>query len=225
MRGAPSAETHGRAAARHAPPPRPHRCHDATSLVPSTISCRRLFVRQTQLALALSTLVLVSDLCGQAPLDAAVRTLKPGQTVRIRAHGGDRIESRILSVRADSAALSLEGASTPLDGAAIDSLWVRGRATGTGAIIGAAVLGIASIPVGQALCGGLSESASSCGGSDVTVPSFLVGAAGGALIGAAIGAGIPKWRLRYARAAPVQGALRRLRQGRLGLGIAYTVGW
>ncbi len=150
-------------------------------------------MRQTQLALALSTLVLVSDLCGQAPLDAAVRTLKPGQTVRIRAHGGDRIESRILSVRADSAALSLEGASTPLDGAAIDSLWVRGRATGTGAIIGAAVLGIASIPVGQALCGGLSESASSCGGSDVTVPSFLVGAAGGALIGAAIGAGIPKW--------------------------------
>src|SRR5207247_2104616 len=168
MRGAPSAETHGRAAARHAPPPRPHRCHDATSLVPSTISCRRLFVRQTQLALALSTLVLVSDLCGQAPLDAAVRTLKPGQTVRIRAHGGDRIESRILSVRADSATLSLEGASTPLDGAAIDSLWVRGRATGTGAIIGAAVLGIASIPVGPALCGGLSESARSLGGSEVS---------------------------------------------------------
>jgi len=181
-------------------------------------------VRQTQFVLALSSLFLVSDVCGQAPLDAAVRTLKPGQTVRIRAHGGNRIESRILSVRAETPALLLQADSTPLDGSSIDSLWVRGRRTGLGAIVGAVVFGAATSGAGLAICKGLSESASSCG-SDTTVPLFLAGAAGGALIGAVIGAAIPKWRLRYARAVPVQGALRRLRHGRLGLGIAYTVGW
>jgi len=153
---------------------------------------------RAQVALALSTLAFASDLCAQGSIEAALRTLKQGQTVRIRVHGGDRIESRIISVRAESLALWLDGASAPLDGAAIDSLWVRGRATSTGAIVGAVVTGAGSSAAGLAFCKAVSESASSCG-SDTTVPFFLAGAAGGALIGAAIGAGIPKWRLRYAR--------------------------
>jgi len=48
---------------------------------------------------------------------------------------------------------------------------------------------------------------------------------GGALIGAVIGTAIPKWRLRYTRGLPVRAALRSLPRGRLGLGLAYTVGW
>jgi len=182
-------------------------------------------VRLTQFTLALSTLVVVSDLGGQAPLEAAVRTLKPGQTVRIRVHGGDRIESRIRSLQAESLALQLVGDSAAFDVAAIDSLWVRGRATRTGAIAGAAVVGVASFAFWGALCSGLSEGSGGCEEWGQVTAYSVAGAGVGALIGAGVGALVPKWRLRYARALPVQGALIRLPLGRLGLGVAYTVGW
>jgi hypothetical protein len=181
-------------------------------------------VRLAQLALTLSTLVLVSDLGGQAPLEAVIRTLKPGQTVRIRVHGGDRIGARIRSLQAGSLPLQLVGDSGAFDVAAIDSLWVRGRATRTGAIAGAAVVGVASFAFWGALCSGLSDGGGCKEWGRVTAYS-VAGAGVGALIGAGIGALQPKWRLRYARALPGQGTLIHLPRGRLGLGVAHTVGW
>lgn len=182
-------------------------------------------MRLTQFALALSTLVLVSDLGGQAPLEAAVRTLKPGQTVRIRVHGGGRIESRIRSLQTESLTLQLVGDSTAFDVAAIDSLWVRERATGTGAIAGAAVVGVASFAFWSGLCTALNDGPGGCKDWGNVTAYSVVGAGGGALIGAAVGALQTKWRLRYARDLPGQGTLIRLPLGRLGLGVAYTVGW
>jgi hypothetical protein len=181
-------------------------------------------VKLAQLALTLSALVLASELGGQAPLEAAVRTLKPGQTVRIRVHGGDRIESRIRSLQAGSLPLQLVGDSAAFDVSAIDSLWVRGRATRTGAIAGAAVVGVASVAFWGALCSGLSDGGGCKEWGRVTAYS-VAGAGVGALIGAGIGALQPKWRLRYARALALQGTLIRLPPGRLGLGVACTVGW
>jgi len=175
-----------------------------------------------QATLALSVLSVVSDLCAQGSIDTALSALKPGQTVRLRVQGGDRTQSRVLSVRTESPTLWLEGASAPYEGAAIDSLWVRGRATAAGAIVGAVVLGGATFGVTSAICQSVNESP--CG-SETTVPLVLAGAAGGALIGAVIGTAIPKWRLRYTRGLPVRAALRSLPRGRLGLGLAYTVGW
>jgi hypothetical protein len=182
-------------------------------------------VRLTQFALVLSTLVHASDLGGQAPLEAAVRTLKPGQTVRIRTHGGDRIESRIRSLRGESLALQLVGDSAAYDVAAIDSLWVRGTATRTGAIAGAAVVGVASVAFWAALCQGLSDGPGGCTEWGRVTGYSLAGAGAGALIGAGVGALLPKWRLRYARALPVHSALTHLPLGRLGLGVTYAVGW
>ena len=198
--------------------------NDATSLAPRIINFRWSFVRFAQFALALSTLVLVSDLGAQAPLETAIRTLKPGQTVRIRVHGGDRIESRIRSLQAESLPLQLVGDSAAFDVAAIDSLWVRGRATRTGAIVGAAVVGVASFAYWAALCTALSDGQGCKDWGHVTAYS-VAGAGVGALIGAAVGAIQPKWRLRYARALPGQGTMMRLPLGRLGLGVAYAVGW
>jgi len=179
-------------------------------------------VRLTQFALVLSTLV-HSDLGGQAPLEAAVRTLKPGETVRIRVHGGDRIESRIRSLRAESLALQLVGDSAGFDVAAIDSLWVRGTATRTGAIAGAAVVGLASVAFWAGLCQALSDGPGGCTEWGRVTGYSLAGAGAGALIGAGVGALVPKWRLRYARPLPVQTALTPLPLGRLGLGVAYAV--
>lgn len=183
-------------------------------------------MRLTQFVLALSALVLVTDLGGQAPLEAAVRTLKPGQTVRIRVHGGDRIESRIISLQTEPLGLQLVGTSAAVDVAAIDSLWVRGRATRIGAIAGAVVAGVGSFAFWALLCSGLNDTAE--GGCDEwgTVTAFSVaGAGGGALIGAGLGALVPRWRLRYARATPVQGTLMLLPKGGLGFRVAYTIGW
>jgi hypothetical protein len=182
-------------------------------------------VRLTQFALVLSTLALVPDLDAQAPLEAAVRTIKPGQTVRIRVHGGVRIESRIRSLRAESLALQLVGDSAAFDVAAIDSLWIRGTAARTGAITGAAVVGVGSFAFWAALCAGLSDGSGGCKQWGRVTAYSLAGAGAGALIGAGVGALVPKWRLRYARALPVQGTLTHQPLGRLGLGVAYAVGW
>ena len=182
-------------------------------------------MRLTQFALALSTLVVVSDLGGQAPLEAAVRTLKPGQTVRIRVHGGDRIESRIRSLRAEPLALQLAGDSTGFDVGAIDSLWVRGTAARTGAIVGAAVVGAASLALWAAVCEGASDVSGGCNEWGTVTAYSVAGAGVGALVGAGVGALVPKWRLRYARAPRVPGALTLLPQGRVGLGVSYKVGW
>ena len=181
-------------------------------------------MRLAQFALALSTLVIVSDLGGQTTLEATVRTLKPGQTVRIRVHGGDRIGARIRSLQAGSLPLQLVGDSGAFDVAAIDSLWVRGRATRTGAIAGAAVVGVASVAFWAGLCTALSDGGGCNDWGRVTAYS-VAGAGVGALIGAGVGASVPKWRLRYARALPGQGTLIHLPRGRLGLGVAHTVGW
>lgn len=182
------------------------------------------FFSTARVALVLSVLPLASDLCAQRSIDAAFSDLKPGQTVRLRTQGGDRSQSRVDSVQTESLALWLEGASTPYDGATLDSLWVRGRASTTGAIVGGLVLGSATFAAGALLCSGLDEGNSCTEWGTVTAFS-LAGAAGGALLGAAIGSAIPKWRLRYTRGLPVRGALRTLPQGRFGLGIAYAVGW
>lgn len=128
-----------------------------------------------QATLALSVLSVVSDLCAQGSIDTALSALKPGQTVRLRVQGGDRTQSRVLSVRTESPTLWLEGASAPYEGAAIDSLWVRGRATAAGAIVGAVVLGGATFGVTSAICQSVNESP--CG-SETTVPLVLAGAAG-----------------------------------------------
>lgn len=181
-------------------------------------------MRLTKFALALCTLVHVSDLGGQTPLDSAVRTLKPGERVRIRVRGGDRIESRIVSVQAAPLGLQLTGAGAALDAAGIDSLWVRGEATRIGTNTGAVVGGVLSFAFWAAVCSGVSEG-KGCDAWDAVAALSVAGVIGGALLGAGIGALVPKWQLRYARPLPVQGALILLPNGSVGLRVAYMVGW
>jgi len=155
------------------------------------------FVRLTRFTLALSSLVLVSDLGGQVPLDSAVKTLKPGETVLIRVSGDDRIESRMISVQTEPLGLHLSGASAAVDAGAIDSLWVRGRATRGGTKIGAVVGGALLFLFGAAWCTALNEGI--CDQWGLVGVYSVVGAGTGALIGAGIGGLVPRWQLRFAR--------------------------
>ncbi len=87
--------------------------------------------------------------------------------------------------------------------AEIDSVWVRGRATRKGMVVGAVVGGVGL----AAVAAGLASIFEGVGFGDtdydtgmvvrVGVGGLLVGAAGGAVIGAGIGALIPRWRRGY----------------------------
>ena len=121
--------------------------------------------------------------------------LKPGQTVRVKTTGGSRFVTRLGAGAGDS---SFALAETPFETARVDSLWVRGRAVGTGALVGAAVVTPLSFAFYAWICTMVAEG-NGCDAWDTVTGLALATGAGGALIGAGVGALIPKWRLHYAR--------------------------
>ncbi len=148
--------------------------------------------------LVLTTLTLApGGLVAQVFRDAVLTRLQAGQMVRARTVDGRRIEARLSAIDRDPLTLRLLGHEAPLPVASIDSLWVRGRATKTGAIVGA----LAGVPL-VAIYAGVSCTSDVlvyhgfCAAGPIILAG-LAGAAGGALIGTAVGAAIPKWRLAY----------------------------
>jgi len=123
-------------------------------------------------------------------------TLEPGQTVRVRTAGGDRFSTRLGGGFTDS--LRFAHAGIPFQPGRVDSLWVRGHATKTGMIVGAAVAAPLSFGFFAFVCEVVSEG-SGCDQYGTVALLGLAGGAAGALVGAGIGSLIPKWRLRYAR--------------------------
>jgi hypothetical protein len=81
----------------------------------------------------------------------------------------------------------------------VDSLWLRGRAMRTGAVVGALVVGGATVAIAVGFCSAYSERGRCDLTGPATVPVVLGGFGGGALLGGGVGALIPAWRLRYAR--------------------------
>jgi hypothetical protein len=166
------------------------------------------------IVLALSS---VSGLLGQEPSTALFSTLKAGQVVRVRARAGERIVSRVVAVRGDSLVLSSEGAVVAFDPTTIDSLWLRGRATVVGAIVGAATGALGSVAVSSAVCHSIREGFL-CGESRTAVAWST---AGGAALGAGIGYVVRTWRLRYGR-DPARAARPTVPDG-IGLGVAVPL--
>lgn len=128
-------------------------------------------------------LLLTASVGGAQGQEDVLGSLKSGQTVRVRPLGGPRFVTE------------LDGS---LDAARVDSLWVRGRATATGALVGAAVVAPVCFALFARLCTSVGEGQGCSEWGTVTGVSLMAGA-GGALIGAGIGALVPRWRLRYAR--------------------------
>jgi hypothetical protein len=125
---------------------------------------------------------------------SALDSLKPGQTVRVRAGHEPRFTTR-LGPTSDQL---FDRAERPFEPGRVDSLWVRGHAVKTGAIVGAAVVTPAAFAFFAWVCDFAAEGGGCNEWGKVTAFSLVMGA-GGAAIGAGVGALIPKWRLRYAR--------------------------
>jgi hypothetical protein len=118
--------------------------------------------------------------------------------VRVATSGGERAEGRLL--RASSQALTLARGDTertlPLGGR--DSVWVRGRATTPGAVVGG-LAGLALTGAAVALFYSVCEDGTDdpCTGQQTFIPFGIVAVGGGALLGAAVGSLFPRWRRHY----------------------------
>lgn len=139
-----------------------------------------------------------SPLAGQETpaggLDSAtVLQLKPDRFVRIQIPDLGRVQGHVGFRTATELVLKSEGEHKTISLGAVDTLWVRGRRTGTGALIGA-ILGAGGGALLGALVGGLCEY--DCDG-DYVIGGGVFGAAVGGVTGAIIGAAIPRWRRVY----------------------------
>jgi hypothetical protein len=148
--------------------------------------------------IAILTLLATAATSLQAQDTAAFGRLTPGQTVRVKTTGGSRFVTQLGAAPGAPLSPSFDLASVPFQAARVDSLWVRGHATMTGAIVGAAIFTPLSFGFWALVCEAVSEGSGCTSWGAVTLLA-LGGGAGGAALGAGVGYLIPKWRLRYAR--------------------------
>ncbi len=126
-------------------------------------------------------------------LMSAVARLKPDKTIKVHLQGFREVRGVYQSVTEDSVYLVTGGTQKGLALTDVKALWERGRATRTGLLLGGIVVG-----AGGAVLGAI---ASAIGGQDEGGSWALIGGglglASGAVVGGVIGAGVPKWRLRF----------------------------
>ena len=131
------------------------------------------------------------------PAEPVLASLAPARpVVRLRADQA-RVTGRLLAAGGGRAALGIGADTQVVWLRAVDSVWTRGRAWKTGAIVGGAV-GMALLGAfTSVIVSGLCEVDCDNAGLEGAVVGGLVGLGGGALLGAAVGAAIPKWKRRF----------------------------
>jgi len=130
---------------------------------------------------------------------SALARLRVGQWARIRTRGDGFVQGWI-SKSPDLVTLrSADGPTIEVPTSSVDSLWVKGGThAGRGALIGGAVAGIGL----GALFAAVAADANSRGSGDpcpcdpggLFAVGLVIGGAGGALVGALIGAAVPQWQ-------------------------------
>jgi hypothetical protein len=129
-------------------------------------------------------------------------SLPPGAAVRVEVRNGERVEGLFDQYRADSLLIrsaALAPVGVPLD--SVSRVWVQGRATKTGMLVG----GLVGIPLGVLAGAGLCDferrqennlgEEVSC--TEHYIGATAVGAAAGVAVGALVARFIPKWHLRF----------------------------
>ena len=122
----------------------------------------------------------------------AFESLADSQWVCLAVPNVGRHEGRLLERSSDTVVLSAEAEPLRVPATTIDTLWTRGTAVKTGAIVGA----LTGLALGVAT--GLTEA----GGEDISKGDAVLilgglGLGGGALLGSLFGLVIPKWHRQY----------------------------
>jgi uncharacterized membrane-anchored protein len=142
-------------------------------------------------------LVLCAPALAAQSADSVLAPLVPKTSmIRLRTQGTE-MTGRLLALTSGVATLETTSGNRTASLASVDSIWVRGRATKSGAIIG----GVAGAVLFGAFVGYAVSGLCEVDCDNSFIEGALVGGAlglgGGALLGAGIGALIPKWRLRF----------------------------
>jgi hypothetical protein len=123
----------------------------------------------------------------------AFESLADSQWVRLAVLGVGRQEGRLLERTSDQVVLSAEPQPLRVPATTIDTLWTRGSAVKTGAIVGA-LTGLA-LGVGVGLLA--SETGEDISRTDAALILGGLGLGGGAILGTLTGLATPKWHRRY----------------------------
>jgi len=125
--------------------------------------------------------------------------MKVGQHVRVDVSQIGRVEGRFLVANGTTLTLARDDVPIQIRLPDIERLWVRGRATRKGAFIGAGVGVLVGIVGGLLISSVACEpiDGGDCTAAEVAAVTGLLGGAGGAVVGAAVGFAIPTWRLRF----------------------------
>lgn len=131
----------------------------------------------------------------RASLDSV--RLDPGRTVQVSVDGV-RVHGVVRGGDASSVVLRVRSVDRTIDRGAIDSLWVLGRNTKRGAVIGGASFGALGTYFALTdFWAGAGESTGDSGGALVRVRGAVAVTAVGAVLGGAVGTVLPNWRLRF----------------------------
>ena len=128
--------------------------------------------------------------------DSAVARLNAGQQIRISAEGMQRFVGRAGVAANDTLDLAQDDAVRRIPILAIDTLWVRGRATRNGVIIGGAMLGSFTAIFAAAWTASC-ETATCTSVPLAALGGFLMGGTVGATLGGFIGGAVRTWKRTY----------------------------
>ena len=130
---------------------------------------------------------------------AALAKVSPGRQVMVAVPVSGRVRGALSRVDDSTLALQVDSAGMvriPLIG--VDTLWVRGRAAKTGAILGAIPGALFLGASAGLLCEIAKGDGSTCSTAALTAGGVVAGGIGGAIVGGLVGAAIPKWHRRFA---------------------------
>jgi hypothetical protein len=129
-------------------------------------------------------------------VEARLQQLKSDSYLRVAVVGDGTIAGRLSDRGAGSFSLAMDSGSRTLRVDQVEALWVRGRATRTGAVVGGIVGVVSGVLFGLWVEKTFYEGVDPNYAGAAARGGVIFGAAGLAL-GAVIGTAIPKWHQKY----------------------------
>ena len=175
----------------------------APQLMGGSVTCPRRGRMRHALTVAMMLILLpLASASSQEPIPpvqsraVAVRTLGIGQRVRLDVVQLGRVQGVVFGINESELTLTDDAELKRIALPEIQRLWVRGRATKTGVLVGSVAGLIAGLAYGF-LIGEVACAETDCTRTEVAAIVGLVSGAGGAVVGGSIGLVVHKWHLRF----------------------------